>query len=177
MNELGLVQIYTGNGKGKTTSAIGSGIRAIGQGLTVFMMQFLKGGTAFPIYGEVRTLKNLTGFTVEQVGPFHFIKPGKTEDKDCKIIQHGIARAREVLTSGSYDLVILDEIIIVIYFKLVDVQEVITLLDHKAPHTEVILTGRGAPRQLIEYADLVSRIEEVKHPYTKGIEARQGIEY
>jgi len=177
MNELGLVQIYTGTGKGKTTAAIGAGIRAVGQGLRVHMIQFLKGGDNFPPYGEVRALALIPRFTLEQFGPSHFIKPGAISDEDREIVKCGLERAKEVLASGNYDLVILDEINVVLHLGMATLQEILDLLDRKATQTEVILTGRGAPEALFEHADLVSRIDAVKHPFDKGIEARPGIEY
>jgi len=177
MNELGLVQIYTGTGKGKTTAAIGAGIRAVGQGLRVHMIQFLKGGDNFPPYGEVRALALIPRFTLEQFGPSHFIKPGAISDEDREIVKCGLERAKEVLASGNYDLVILDEINVVLHLGMATLQEVLALLDRKATPTEVILTGRGAPEALFERADLVSRIDAVKHPFDKGIEARPGVEY
>ena len=177
MNELGLVQIYTGTGKGKTTAAIGAGIRAVGQELRVHMIQFLKGGENFPPYGEVRALALIPQFTLEQYGPSHFIKPGAISDEDRKIVRHGLQQAGEVLSSGDYDLVILDEINVVLHLGMATLQEILDLLDRKATQTEVILTGRGAPEALFERADLVSRIDAVKHPFVKGIKARPGIEY
>jgi len=177
MNELGLVQVYTGTGKGKTTAAIGAGIRAVGQGLAVHMIQFLKGGDNFPPYGEVHALAPIPLFTLEQFGPSHFIDPGVISDEDREIVKCGLERAEKVLASGNYALVILDEINVVLHLGIAPLQEVLDMLDRKAPQTEVILTGRGAPEQLIECADLVSQIEAVKHPFDQGIEARQGIEY
>jgi len=177
MNELGLVQVYTGTGKGKTTAAIGAGIRAVGQGLRVYMIQFLKGGKNFPPYGEVRALALIPQFTLEQYGPSHFIKPGAISDEDRKIVKRGLERAEEVLASGDYDLVILDEINVVLHLGMATLQEVLDLLGRKATQTEVILTGRGAPEALLERADLVSRVDAVKHPFDKGIRARPGIEY
>jgi cob(I)alamin adenosyltransferase len=177
MNELGLVQVYTGTGKGKTTAAIGAGIRAVGQELRVHMIQFLKGGENFPPYGEVRALALIPQFTLEQYGPSHFIKPGAISDEDRKIVRHGLQQAGEVLSSGDYDLVILDEINVVLHLGMATLQEILDLLDRKATQTEVILTGRGAPEALFERADLVSRIDAVKHPFDKGIKARPGIEY
>jgi len=177
MNELGLVQVYTGTGKGKTTAAIGAGIRAVGHELRVHMIQFLKGGENFPPYGEVRALALIPQFTLEQYGPSHFIKPGAISDEDRKIVRRGLQRAGEVLASGDYDLVILDEINVILHLGMATLQEILDLLDRKTPQTEVILTGRGAPEALLERVDLVSRIEAVKHPFEKGIKARPGIEY
>jgi len=177
MNEPGLIQVYTGNGKGKTTAAIGAGIRAVGQGLRVHMVQFLKGGDNFPPYGEVRAIEQIPRFTLEQFGPSHFVKPGAISDEDREIVKRGLKRSGEVLASGNYDLVILDEINVVLQLGMAKLEEILHLLDSKAVGTEVILTGRGAPEALLERADLVSRIKAVKHPYDKGIKARPGIEY
>jgi cob(I)alamin adenosyltransferase len=177
MNELGLVQVYTGTGKGKTTAAIGAGIRAVGQGLRVHMIQFLKGGDNFPPYGEIRAIEQIPRFTLEQFGPSHFIKPGAISDEDREIVKRGLERAEEVLASGNYDLVILDEINVVLQLGMTKLEKILGLLSNKAKETEVILTGRGAPEALLERADLVSRIDAVKHPFDKGIKARLGIEY
>ena len=177
MNELGLIQIYTGTGKGKTTAAIGAGIRAIGQGLRVHMIQFLKRGDNFPPYGEVRAIEQIPRFTLEQFGPPHFIEPGAISDEDREIVKRGLKRSGEVLSSGNYDLVILDEINVVLQLGMAKLEEILHLLDNKAKGTEVILTGRGAPEALLKRADLVSRIDAVKHPFDKGIKARPGIEY
>ena len=177
MNELGLIQVYTGTGKGKTTAAIGAGIRAIGQGLRVHMIQFLKGGDNFPPYGEVRALEQIPRFTLEQFGPSHFIKPGAISDDDREIVKYGLERAEEVLASGNYDLVILDEINVVLDLGMANLEDILSMLKKKAPHSEVILTGRGAPRGLIDFADLVSCVNDVKHPFNAGVSARLGIEY
>jgi len=177
MNELGLIQIYTGSGKGKTTAAIGAGIRAVGQGLKVHMIQFLKGGKNFPPYGEVLALGQIPRFTLEQFGPDHFVNPEAISDEDRAIVKRGLQQAGKVLASGNYDLVILDEINVVLQLGMVELEAVLDLLDKRSGGTEVILTGRGASKGLINHADLVSQIQEIKHPFTKGIKARIGIEY
>ena len=177
MNELGLIQIYTGSGKGKTTAAIGAGIRAVGQGLKVHMIQFLKGGKNFPPYGEVLALGQIPRFTLEQFGPDHFVNPEAISDEDRAIVKRGLQQAGKVLASGNYDLVILDEINVVLHLGMVELEAVLDLLDKRSGGTEVILTGRGASKGLINHADLVSQIQEIKHPFTKGIKARIGIEY
>lgn len=177
MNELGLIQVYTGTGKGKTTAAIGAGIRAVGQELRVHMIQFLKGGESSPSYGEVRALALIPKFTLEQYGPPHFIKAGAISDEDRKIVRRGLQRAGGVLASGDYDLVILDEINVVLDLGMANLEDIVSMLKKKAPHSEVILTGRGAPRGLIDIADLVSCVNDVKHPFNAGISARQGVEY
>ena len=177
MNELGLIQIYTGSGKGKTTAAIGAGIRAVGHGLRVHMIQFLKGGKNFPPYGEVLALSQIPRFTLEQFGPDHFVNPEAISAEDRAIVERGLQQAGKVLASGNYDLVILDEINVVLQLGMVELEIVLDLLNKRSDGTEVILTGRGAPKELIDHADLVSQIQEIKHPFTKGIKARIGIEY
>jgi len=174
---LGLIQVYTGTGKGKTTAAIGAGIRAVGQGLRVHMIQFLKGGDNSSPYGEVRAIEQIPRFTLEQFGPSHFIKPGEISDEDREIVKRGLKRSGEVLSSGNYDLVILDEINVALHLGIATLQEVLDLLDRKATQTEVILTGRGASQTLIDRADLVTEMREVRHPLARGIQARLGIEF
>ncbi|MCI2426111.1 cob(I)yrinic acid a,c-diamide adenosyltransferase [Candidatus Acetothermia bacterium] len=173
----GLIQIYTGNGKGKTTAAIGLGVRAVGQGLRVHMIQFLKGGDNFPQYGEITSIKRLSQFTVEQFGLPHFVYPNKISAEDQRIIDTGIMRARQVLIAGEHDLVILDEINVVLKLGLVKLPVVLELLKQRREGVEVVLTGRDALQELIDIADLVSNITEIKHPFTKGIPARKGIEF
>ncbi len=177
MNELGLIQVYTGTGKGKTTAAIGAGIRAVGQELRVHMIQFLKGGDNFPPYGEVRALALIPEFTMEQFGPDHFVNPKAISNEDREIVKRGLQQADRVLTSGDYDLVILDEINVVLDLGMASLEDILSLLKKKAPHSEVILTGRGAPRGLIDFADLVSCVNDVKHPFNAGVSARLGVEY
>ncbi len=172
-NRLGLVQVYTGNGKGKTTTALGLALRATGRGLNVIMLQFLKpdGG-----YGEHIAGRRLPGFTIEPMGTDHF-KGRVPPEEEERLTRLGMERAAEVLRSGDYDLVILDEINNSMKFGLVSAEELIALLESRAPHTEVVLTGRGAPREIIDYADLVTEMTLVKHPFDQGVDARKGIEY
>jgi len=177
MSDLGLVHIYTGDGKGKTTAAIGAGIRAVGHGYKVYMIQFLKGGSKFPEYGEIRAIKAFKNFTVEQFGLPYFVLPGKVSDEDLMIISKALKRAQEVTSSGEYDLVILDEINVAYKLGLLSLEDLLALLKNKASRTELILTGRGAPSELLKRADLVSQIIPVKHPYNSGVKARKGIEY
>lgn len=177
MSKLGLVHIYTGKGKGKTTAAVGAGIRAVGQGLKVHMIQFLKGGKGLGASGEIKVLESISGFTVEQFGPDHFVNPEALTKEDREIIQKGLNQASKMLACGDYDLVILDEMNVVLSFHMAEIGRVLDMLRERADGTEVIITGRGVPRELIEYADLVSQIQEVKHPFNRGIKARKGIEY
>lgn len=178
MSNFGLVQVYTGDGKGKTTSAIGAGIRALGHGYKVCMIQFMKGGPLYPQYGEIKVLEKMSDFKVFQFGVAHF-KKNKDEatEEEKRMIDQALQKSCQVTASGEFDLVILDEINVACYFDLLEVDKILNLLNEKAAHTEVILTGRGADSQLIERADLVTEIKDVKHPLQEGKKAREGIEY
>ena len=171
---LGLVHVYTGNGKGKTTAAMGLAFRAVGRGLNVIMLQFLKPPKG---YGEHMAAEMLPGFTIEPMGSDHMCGREVTKEQDLEDTRRGLVRAEEVLTSGEYDLVILDEAINSIRLGLLTPQTLIELLEMRAPHTEVVLTGRGVPQEVIDYADLVTEMTLIKHPFDKGIGARKGIEY
>ncbi len=173
MGRLGTVQVFTGEGKGKTTAALGQALRAIGHGWKVLVIQFLK---SRPLVGEIEAAKNLPTLEILQFGSGHFVC-NKPTDEDFQLVQKAWQTAREYILSGRYDMVILDEINIVIHYKMIDVQEVLSLFKEKPPQVELILTGRSAHPALIEAADLVSEIKAVKHPYSKGIGAREGIEY
>lgn len=172
--ELGLVQVYTGNGKGKTTTAMGLAFRAAGRGLNAIMLQFLKPANG---YGEHLAAARFDGFTIEPMGADHMSGERISPEEEARLTRKGMERAEEVLLSGEYDLVILDEINNSMKFGLVKPQELIDLLERRAPHTEVVLTGRGAPQEIIDYADLVTEMRLVKHPFDRGVPARKGIEY
>lgn len=194
MNDFGMVQVYTGNGKGKTTAAIGLAIRALGAGKKVLFLQFMKA----KVYSEHNILPDLSpNLTLKTIGkPFFVVKegsmppeeeakwkdkavffsPGQPPSEYLKIIAGGMAEAREAVTSGKYDLVVLDELNCALHFGLVSWQEVKSLLESRAENVEVVLTGRGATPELIEMADLVTEMKEIKHYYSKGLEARKGIE-
>jgi len=176
MNKLeqGFVQIYTGNGKGKSTAAIGQAVRAAGFGLRTYIAQFMK---EYP-YNELNSLKKLSEWIkIEQFGGDEFVYkkelPGKEElEKASK----GLQISREKMLSSEYDLIILDEAIVAIYFKLIETKELIEFIKAKPDNVELILTGRYCPSELIDAADLVTEMEEVKHYYQKGITSRRGIE-
>jgi len=169
-----MIQIYTGNGKGKTTAALGQAMRAAGHGLKVIMIQFMKGRIN---YGELKSAEHLPNFTIEQYGRPDFVNPEKPEKEDIRLANKGFQRAREVVESGEYDMVVLDEINVAVAFGLIKTSDVIELMK-KAPETlELILTGRYMPTEFSEYADLISEIKEVKHHFQKGVCARKGIEY
>ena len=168
-----LIHIYTGNGKGKTTAAIGLGMRAAGHGLDVYMIQFMKGRR----YGEINTIEKTPNFTVIQFGRDEFVSKTKPEQIDIDLAQKGLSHAQKIITEGKYDVVILDEINVAIDFGLIKLEDVLKLLTNKPSHVELILTGRYASAELIKYANLVSEICEIKHPYTNGILSRKGIDW
>lgn len=169
----GLIHIYTGNGKGKTTAAIGLGIRAVGEGLKVYMIQFMKGRR----YSEIDTLTNVPNFTVVQFGRDEFVSKEKPEQIDIDLAQKGFSHAKEILSKGVHDVVILDELNVAIDFGLIDLNDVLLLLKKKPGHVELILTGRYASSEIVKKADLVSEILEIKHPYQKGVQSRKGIDW
>lgn len=169
----GCVQIYTGNGKGKTTAALGLALRAVGRGFKVCFFQFIKGGGP---YGEHLAAERLAPlFTLIQTG-----RPGWVNTKDItedrRLAQEAFQQAREILVSGDYDLVICDEINGAVGFGLVDVEQVLELIRIRPNHVELVLTGRNAHERVIEAADLVTEMCEVKHYYKTGVPARNGIE-
>ncbi len=168
--ERGYVQIYTGNGKGKTTAAIGLSVRAAGSNLKVSFIQFVKGRYT----SEMKSLEKL-GIEFFQGGRPEFII-GKPAEEDINAANKTLEMAKERTSGGKYDLVVLDEINIAIYLKLLKEEEVIDLVLKRSPQTELVLTGRYAPQKLIEIADLVTEMCEIKHYYTKGVAQRIGIE-
>src|SRR6056297_412882 len=169
--EKGMLQVYTGDGKGKTTAAIGLAVRAAGAGLKVFIGQFVKSME----YNEIKILKNIDNIDVEQYGLNCFIEK-EPEQKDIKAAQEGLKEIREILTSDKYDVVILDEANIAVYFDLFSVDELINVIDSRNEGIEVIVTGRKAKEKLMDKADLVTDMQEIKHYYEKGVQARDGIE-
>lgn len=168
----GFIQVYTGNGKGKTTAAIGLAIRAAGAGLKVLFAQFVKGME----YNEIKALKRLSDcITICQYGRGCFImKSAQPEDIECA--QNGLLEILQFLQSGQYDLVILDEANIAMYYELFSVDQLLNVLSFKKQGCEIVVTGRYAPQKLIDIADLVTEMKEIKHYYTCGVEARDGIE-
>ena len=167
----GMVHVYTGNGKGKTTSAIGLAVRAVGAGLNVYIGQFAKGMK----YSELNSLSDIDNIKVEQFGQNYFIKGSPTE-QDINSAQNGFNKIKDVLKSGKYEVVILDEANIATYYELFTVQELIDVIEERAKNVEVIITGRMADKKLINYADLVTEMKEIKHYYNQGVVARTGIE-
>ena len=168
----GYVQVYTGDGKGKTTAALGLALRASGHGLRTYIGQFMKGQH----YGELEGLRDYSHITIEQYGDVRCIRREEVTPEHVAQARRGLERAREALLSGQYDIVVLDEVNVTVWFGLLTVEEVLTFLDQRPECVEVILTGRTAPPELIERADLVTEMREVKHYYQQGVMARQGIE-
>lgn len=169
--EKGYIQVYTGNGKGKTTAALGISLRAVCSGKKVYFAQFIKGMK----YSELKAPEFLPNFKIEQLGSDHFIKNMPSQE-DKKIAVEGLKKINNILKSEIYDLVVLDEINIALHYNLFEIDSVIEILKNKSPHIEVILTGRYAPAEIIEIADLVTEMKEIKHYYNIGITARVGIE-
>ena len=172
--EKGMVQVYTGNGKGKSSAAFGLALRAIGRGLKVYIIQFIKGGFD---YGELYIVDKLPNLKLKAFGRGKFVTekpPGKV---DVELAEEALALAEEVVKSGEYDIVILDEINVALNLKLVKTEKVLELIKNKPKQVELVLTGRYAPNEIIEAADLVTEMREVKHPFNKGYQARKGIEY
>ena len=168
----GLIHVYMGDGKGKTTSALGLAVRIAGCGGRTAFIQFMKGWE----YSEVRGLASLPGVRLIQTGRPDYIYPGKADPLDYEEAAKGLKAAEEAVMSGSYDLVVLDEINVAIDFELLPLEKVLDLLKNKPLHVEVVLTGRTSPPELIELADLVTDMKEIKHPFSKGILARKGID-
>jgi cob(I)alamin adenosyltransferase len=169
----GYIHLYTGNGKGKTTAAIGLAVRAAGAGLRVYIAQFAKGKKS----GEADMLTKLSRrITIRRHGARTFIK-ARPDATDRKLAEKGMQEAAKVIHSGRYDVVILDELCIVCHYGLVPVKTVMEFLQKRPRHVEIILTGRYAPKKFVQAADVVTEMKEVKHYFQKGVKARQGIEF
>jgi cob(I)alamin adenosyltransferase len=169
-----MIQVYTGAGKGKTTAAFGQALRAIGHGWNVLVIQFMKGD---PTYGEVIAAKQLGNLELVQSGLPTFVEKGNPSVEDLRLAREGFELARTAVRSGTYQMLILDEINVAVDYGLLKLQDVLDLVRICPSSIELILTGRYAHAQLIEVADLVSEVREIKHPYMKGIVSREGIDY
>jgi len=172
MKQLGYIHLYTGNGKGKTTAALGLALRAAGAEKKVFIGQFVKGMH----YAELTTLKRLPEITIKQYGRKCFIENSPTLE-DIEAAKQGLTEIAQIIPSDEYNMIILDEVCIALYYNLFTVQELINVLNNKTENTEIILTGRYAPKELYEIADLITEMKEIKHYYNDGVKARIGIEY
>jgi len=168
----GYVHVYTGDGKGKTTAALGLALRAAGHGMQVYIGQFMKGQR----YGELDALQGHPKITIEQYGDARCLHRDEITPEHVAQAHRGLERARVAMRSGRYDVVVLDEINVAIWFGLLTSEEALAFLDERPEQVEVILTGRRAPPELIERADLVTEMREVKHYYQQGVAARDGIE-
>lgn len=168
----GYVQINTGNGKGKTTAAFGTSLRMLIRGNSVFFGQFIKGTDT----AELEMPKHFPEFTIKQFGKGCFVGR-KPDEEDIRLAHEGLKVAAEALKSGKYGLVVLDEVNVAVSLGLLTAAEVLDAVKNRAEGTEVIMTGRDAPAEFIEYADLVTEMKKVKHYFDEGITARKGIEY
>jgi cob(I)alamin adenosyltransferase len=170
----GYIQVYTGNGKGKTTAALGLALRAAGHGLRTYFGQFLKGQD----YGELAAVQKLAPLvTIEQFGRKGFVHVTENpEDEDIEMARSGLQKCLAAMLSRKYQIVILDEVNVALRFRLLTVKEVLAFLDQKPHDVEVVLTGRYAPAPLVKRADLVTEMKDRKHYYTSGVRARRGIE-
>jgi cob(I)alamin adenosyltransferase len=173
--EKGLVQIYTGDGKGKTTAALGLALRAVGQGLKVIIIQFMKGHSPT---GELIMARRLApDLEIKPMGRDGFIGPNGPENEDIGLAKAALNEAERILTGKLCDVLILDEINVAVLMKMLSPQEVLDVMDRKPPDMELILTGRRASGELLKRADLITTMECTKHYFDKGQEARTGIEY
>lgn len=173
--EKGLTQVYTGDGKGKTSAALGLALRAIGWGFKVHMIQFIKGGDFK--HGELHIIEQLPDFKLKAFGQGRYITEQPPLVEDVKRAKEALKFAEEIVNSGEYDIVILDEINVALNLRLIKTNEVVELIKNKPKHVELVLTGRYAPSEIIDAADLVTEMREVKHPYAQGTLGRKGIEY
>ena len=171
----GFVQVYTGSGKGKTTAALGLALRAAGYGLRIFVLQFMKGNKG---YGEVKAIKLLNPYIkIRQSGLCSFVQKNNPSREDKRLANKGFEIATKAVLSGDYDVLILDEINCALDFKLIELQKVLDLIEKKPLFVEMVLTGRNAPKELIEKAHLVTEMREIKHYYSDlHIESRKGID-
>lgn len=174
MKNLGLLQVYTGDGKGKTTASLGLALRAIGHGMKVCMLQFMKNSD---VYGEVRLAETLPGLTIIPVGRNDFVNLKNPEEIDRKLAGDGWALAVEIIRSQKYDIVILDEINVALSCGLLKEEPVVEFLSGGRGCTEVVATGCWAPQSLLDAADLVTEMKNIRHPYSKGVDSREGIDH
>jgi cob(I)alamin adenosyltransferase len=169
----GYIHVYTGNAKGKTTAALGLALRAAGAGLKVFIAQFIKKRRCSE-HKALDRFKDL--ITVKQYGT-GFLKGGKPAKSAIDAAQKGFEEVKSIISSKTYDMVVLDEINVAVHHKLLNVEDIVDLLNSRPPNTEIVLTGRYADEKIIEMADLVTEMKEIKHYYKKGVKARRGIEH
>ena len=176
----GRIHVYTGEGKGKTTAALGLALRAAGHGWRTYVGQFMKGQE----YGELAGARMLgcdaegrPWLTIEQFGRPTFVRAGAVSPEDVRLAREGLARAEAAMCSGAYRIVVLDEINVALYFALLTTADVLALIDRKPERVELVLTGRRVPEAILARADYVTEMREVRHPYSAGVQAREGIEF
>jgi len=171
----GLVLVITGDGKGKTTSCLGQALRSIGHGNKVLIIQFMKGEK----YGEIMAIEKYLSekLTTIQCGLASFVMKDNPAPLDVELAQEGLAIAKKAIASGEYQMVILDEINVAMDFGLVAVEDVVDMVKAKPPRMDLVLSGRYAPQEIMDLADMVSEIKEIKHHYHQGVTARAGIEH
>lgn len=170
----GLVQVFTGEGRGKTSAALGTAVRALGNSLRVFIVAFMKAGHPS---GEWKVLSELPNVTIARFGAKTFADPHNVKPEDREQAVLALSAAREAMLSGGYDLVVLDEVNVAVAWKLIKLDEVLRLIDDKPQNVELILTGRYADKEIVRRADLVTEMLNIKHPYGEGTTARRGVEY
>jgi len=170
----GLIHVYSGPGKGKTTASLGLAMRACGHGWQVLMICFMKGD---PNYGEVKMAEQISNFTIIQSGLPTFVKKGEPSEQDKRLANKGLLKALSALKNKTHDLLILDEINVALDYGLIELHEVLELINCKPKEMELVLTGRSAHPDVVRKADVVSEILMVKHPFEKGITNREGIDY
>ncbi len=172
MTSKGYIHVYTGDGKGKTTAALGLALRSAGHGMGVFIGQFMKGIQ----YGEIHALSHIPGIEIEQFGDEVCIRREDVTDMHREHGRRGLKVIEEVMARKKHKVVIMDEICVTLWFGILTLAEVMTVIREKPDDIELVLTGRRAPKELIDSADLVTEMREIKHYYTKGVLARDGIE-
>ncbi len=169
----GLIMVYTGDGKGKTTAAVGQAIRALGHGYRVFMIHFMKGRD----YGEFLATDKMQNLTLVRAGRDDFVSKDNPDPVDVELAKNGLEQAEKAVMSGDYNLVVLDEINVAVDYGLIEESKMIELLQNKPQHVAVILTGRNASPELVKLADTVSEVLAIKHHYDTGADCCKGIEY
>ncbi|MCS7102748.1 MAG: cob(I)yrinic acid a,c-diamide adenosyltransferase [Candidatus Korarchaeum sp.] len=170
---IGMIHLYTGDGKGKTTAAFGLALRNVGWGGRVLVIQFLKGA----ISGELNATLRLPSLEIKQYGTGKFLINGSADEKDRELAREGLEEARVALSSGEYSLVVLDEINVAVHLGLLEEKEVLEVIKSKDSSTEVVLTGRYAPKSFYDLADYITEFVKIKHPYDSNARARRGIDY